>query len=110
MKTILVLTPHPDFAETLRTGLNPEQFRVVHRVALEEAEPLLYSEFDGMDAMYAFLDVNVPVLESDRVGVALRDRTLWIERGGVTHDFEQVSLSPKFPGSIHCGLSNGIFY
>lgn len=41
MKSILVLTPHPDFAETLRTGLNPEQFRVVHRVTLEEAEPLL---------------------------------------------------------------------
>ena len=41
MKTILVLTPHPDFAETLRTGLNPEQFRVVHRVTLDEAEPLL---------------------------------------------------------------------
>ena len=41
MKTILVLTPHPDFAETLRTGLNPEQFRVVHRVRLDEAEPLL---------------------------------------------------------------------
>ena len=41
MKTILVLTPHPDFAESLRTGLNPEQFRIVHRVTLEEAEPLL---------------------------------------------------------------------
>ena len=41
MKTILVLTPNPEFADTLRTGLNPEQFRVVHRVDLEEAEPLL---------------------------------------------------------------------
>jgi signal transduction histidine kinase len=41
MKTILVLTPHPDFAESLRTGLNPGQFRTVHRVTLEEAEPLL---------------------------------------------------------------------
>jgi signal transduction histidine kinase/DNA-binding NarL/FixJ family response regulator len=41
MKTILVLTPNPEFADTLRTGLNPEQFRVVHRVSLEEAEPLL---------------------------------------------------------------------
>jgi len=41
MKTILVLTPNPEFAETLRCGLNPEQFRVVHRVSLEEAEPLL---------------------------------------------------------------------
>lgn len=41
MKTLLVLTPHPDFAESLRTGMNPEQYRVVHRVTLEEAEPLL---------------------------------------------------------------------
>ncbi|MCU0782644.1 MAG: ATP-binding protein [Verrucomicrobia bacterium] len=41
MKTILVLTPNPEFADTLRAGLNPEQFRVVHRASLEEAEPLL---------------------------------------------------------------------
>ena len=41
MKTILVLTPHPDFAETFRAGLNPEQYRIVHRVTIEEAEPLL---------------------------------------------------------------------
>ena len=41
MKTLLVLSPHPEFAETLRTGLNPGQFRVVHRVTLEDAEPLL---------------------------------------------------------------------
>ena len=41
MKTLLVLSPHPDFAESLRTGMNPEQYRVVHRVTLEEAEPLL---------------------------------------------------------------------
>jgi DNA-binding response OmpR family regulator len=41
MKTILVLTPHADFARTLQGGLNPEQFRVVHRATLEEAEPLL---------------------------------------------------------------------
>src|SRR6185295_9913020 len=41
MKTILVLTPHPEFAEVFRAGLNPEQYRVVHRVTIEEAEPLL---------------------------------------------------------------------
>lgn len=41
MKTVLVLTPHPDFAESVRSGLNPEQYRVVHRVTSEEAEPLL---------------------------------------------------------------------
>src|SRR5262249_2476628 len=41
MKTILVLSPHPEFVEALRAGLNPEHFRLVHRVQLEEAEPLL---------------------------------------------------------------------
>ena len=41
MKTILVLTPHPEFAETLSAVFNPDHFRVVHRVSLEEAEPLL---------------------------------------------------------------------
>jgi len=37
MKTLLVLSPNPDFAESLRTGLNPETVSVVHRVTLEEA-------------------------------------------------------------------------
>ena len=41
MKTLLVLAPHPDLAETLRAGLSPEQYRVVHRVSVEDAEPLL---------------------------------------------------------------------
>lgn len=41
MKSLLVLAPHPQLAETLRTGLNPEQYRVIHRVGFDEAEPLL---------------------------------------------------------------------
>ena len=41
MKTLLVLAAHPDFAETIRAGLNPEQYRVVHRANVQEAEPLL---------------------------------------------------------------------
>jgi len=41
MKTLLVLAAHPDFAETVRAGLNPEQYRVAHRVNAQEAEPLL---------------------------------------------------------------------
>jgi len=41
MKTVLVLAEHPDSAEAVRSALNPEQFRVVHRTTLEEAEPLL---------------------------------------------------------------------
>ena len=41
MKTLLVLAAHPDFAETIRAGLSPEQYRVVHRADAQEAEPLL---------------------------------------------------------------------
>jgi signal transduction histidine kinase len=41
MKTLLVLAEHPDFAEAVRSGINAEQYRVVHRSSLEEAEPLL---------------------------------------------------------------------
>ena len=41
MKTLLVLAEHPDFAEAVRTGIVPEQCRVIHRTSLEEAEPLL---------------------------------------------------------------------
>jgi signal transduction histidine kinase/CheY-like chemotaxis protein len=41
MKSILVLSNHPDFAETIRVGLNPAQYRVVHRLTVDEAEPLL---------------------------------------------------------------------
>jgi signal transduction histidine kinase/DNA-binding NarL/FixJ family response regulator len=41
MKTLLVLAQHPDFAEALRAGLNPEHYRLLHRTNLDETEPLL---------------------------------------------------------------------
>ena len=41
MKTLLILSPHPEIAETIRAGLNPGQYRVIYRVGAEEAEPLL---------------------------------------------------------------------
>jgi signal transduction histidine kinase/CheY-like chemotaxis protein len=41
MKTLLVLAAHPDFAEAVRAGVNPEQYRVIDRANLDEAEPLL---------------------------------------------------------------------
>ena len=39
MKTLLALAAHPDMAEALRAALNPEKYRVIHRISLEEAEP-----------------------------------------------------------------------
>ena len=41
MKTILVLSPHPDFVETIRAALSADEYRVVHRMDVSEAEPLL---------------------------------------------------------------------
>jgi signal transduction histidine kinase len=41
MKTLLVLAEHPDFAEAIRGGVNPERYRVIARANLDEAEPLL---------------------------------------------------------------------
>jgi len=36
-----VLAEHPDFAEAIRTGVNPEHYRVIARTDLADAEPLL---------------------------------------------------------------------
>ncbi len=41
MRTILVLAQHPELVENIRAGLNSEQYRIVHRNGLDEAEPLL---------------------------------------------------------------------
>ena len=41
MKTILVLSSHPDFVETIRAALNADDYRLVHRMDVDEAEPLL---------------------------------------------------------------------
>ena len=43
MKTLLVLAQHPDFAEAIRAAVNPESYRIIHRLNLDEAEPLLHS-------------------------------------------------------------------
>jgi len=63
MKTILVLSPHPDFAEAVRTSLSPEQYRVVHRHNVEEGEPLLVH---GL--------VSACILDADLLGV----ESVWI--------------------------------
>jgi signal transduction histidine kinase/CheY-like chemotaxis protein len=59
MKTILVLSNHPDFAETIRKGLSAEQYRVVHRLGVEEAEPLLMHGLVGA----CILDVDLMDVE-----------------------------------------------
>ena len=66
MKTLLVLSPHPDFAEAIRAAVNPEHFRIIHRLNVEEGEPLLVH---GL--------VGTCILDADLLGV----ESIWaIER------------------------------
>ena len=63
MNTILVLSSHPDFAEAIRSSLDAEDFRIIHRMALEEGEPMLSH---GL--------VTACVLDADLLGV----ESVWI--------------------------------
>jgi signal transduction histidine kinase/DNA-binding response OmpR family regulator len=42
MKTLLILAASPEFPEAIKSGLNLENYRIVHCGSLEEAEPLLH--------------------------------------------------------------------
>jgi signal transduction histidine kinase/CheY-like chemotaxis protein len=70
MKTILVLSPHPDFAESIRAGLSPELYRVVHRLNVDEAEPLLMHGLAGV----CIVDVDLMGVEAVWVIERLRRR------------------------------------
>jgi nitrogen-specific signal transduction histidine kinase/ActR/RegA family two-component response regulator len=62
MKTILVLSPHPETAEAIRAALNPELYRIIHRAGEAEAEPMMAHglaqgvivdvEFNGIQNMW----------------------------------------------------------
>ena len=41
MKTLLVIAPHPELSDAIRAALSAEQYRVIHRRDVTEAEPLL---------------------------------------------------------------------
>lgn len=41
MKTLLVIAQHPELCEAIRAAVDGEKYRVILRVAIEEAEPLL---------------------------------------------------------------------
>ena len=70
MKTILVLSPHPDFAESIRTSLSAELYRVVHRMNVDEAEPLLAHGLAGV----CIVDVDMMGVEAVWVIERLRRR------------------------------------
>ena len=70
MKTILVLSPHPGFVEVVRASLSPEQYRIVHRVSAEEAEPLVVHGLAGA----IILDADLTGVESIWIIERLRRR------------------------------------
>src|SRR5579859_5864040 len=63
MNTLLVLSPHPDFAEAVKTALSPDKYRIIHRTTAEEGEPLLVH---GL--------VNSCILDADLLGV----ESVWV--------------------------------
>jgi signal transduction histidine kinase/CheY-like chemotaxis protein len=63
MRTILVLSPHPVFAETIQAGLDAAAVRIIHRVNAAECEPLLVH---GL--------VSVCLLDADLLGV----ESIWV--------------------------------
>ncbi len=56
MRTLLVLAQHPGLAEAIRAGVNPEDYRVLERSTLDEAEPFLAHGL--MDACILDLDLT----------------------------------------------------
>src|SRR3984957_1015150 len=70
MKTILVLSPHPIFAGAIRSALNADEYRIVHRLNVDEGEPLLVHGLIGA----CILDVDLLGVESVWVIERLRRR------------------------------------
>jgi signal transduction histidine kinase/DNA-binding NarL/FixJ family response regulator len=42
MKTLLILARHPELPEAIRSALNPDEYRIIHRLDAAEAEPFLH--------------------------------------------------------------------
>ena len=70
MRTLLVLGPDPVFPDSVRAGLDPENYRVLHRATLEDAEPFLTQ---GM-ADVCILDLELTGVQSIWVLERIRRR------------------------------------
>ena len=44
MKSVLLLATHPESYSAVEAALNPAQYRLIHRVDVQQAEPLLHSQ------------------------------------------------------------------
>lgn len=98
MKTLLILAAHPDLAESIRAALPPEQYRVIHRTSLEQAEPftgrglvdlcLLDAELTGVQAIWAIEKVRRRLPHAALVVCTTARQAEWEEEAvlqGVAH-------------------------
>jgi nitrogen-specific signal transduction histidine kinase/ActR/RegA family two-component response regulator len=98
MKTILVLSLHPDFAEAIRAGLNADHYRVVHRLSVDDAEPLLVHglaaacivdvDLIGIDGIWVIEHLRRHDAKSPIIAYTGEIQSEWEEKAflhGVTH-------------------------
>lgn len=71
MKTILILSPHPESTDAIRAGLDPLLFRIIHRTSQEDAEPILAH---GL-AQAVILDLDADLIQAMWVVDRLRRRS-----------------------------------
>jgi signal transduction histidine kinase/DNA-binding NarL/FixJ family response regulator len=103
VKTLLVLAQHPGFVDAVRSGLNPEDFRVVHRDAVEDAEPLLAegvadacvldAEIEGVQAIWAIEKLKRRMPRCPIVVCTGRREREWEEEAYV-HGVDQILNKP----------------
>jgi signal transduction histidine kinase/DNA-binding NarL/FixJ family response regulator len=67
MKTLLVLSAHPEFTEAVRSALPPERYRVIPGLSAEDAEPLLVHGLADACLIDAELNKTQPVWLLERV-------------------------------------------
>lgn len=80
MKTVLVLATHPDLPDALRTALDPERYRLVHRLDAADAEPLLSRAM-----------VDVCIIEADQT-----------QAQGIWQIEKICQRKPKYPVLVFC--------
>ncbi len=104
MKTLLVLAPHPETAEAVRSALNPEEYRVLHRLSLEEADPLVGARmFDA-----CLLDVELVQVQAiwmiEKLRRALPDCPLLVFVGAKPWEWEE----DAYVQGVACVLSKPV--
>ncbi len=98
MKTILVLSSHPNFADSIRASLEPEQYRLVHRLNVDEAEPLLEHaladacildvDLMGVEGVWAIERLRRHAAKTPIIAYTADNQSEWEEEAflhGVTH-------------------------